>query len=284
MENHKKAFTIGILLVILLSFPILLFTLRNRQDTRQRASEDTSLLAASYGNQVVTKVDLEAYIKKVNPASASVILKNAQAKKYYLDLYLEEKFVQSEAKKQNISVTTDTLDEEKNSLFLDKTIADVKKYALLHNPTGLSQKLLTEEVSDKVETWKEVDMVSVYVSPETDHYQASKTQMQSIMNEMKGLVSATVTLPQAFARIQAKYPTQTSEMRLQERLRINKGSDIDPQLKTPLFLVQKGTLSSVITSTGGAMILVSVLDENNTNYASYKDWLTQQKKGVTYYQ
>ena len=281
MQLNRRAFVIVLIVLLFVSFPLLLFVLRQNQDVRQRA--DTSTLAASFGDQVVTKSELEDYIRQTIPTQADEVLASPDGKKYFLNLYLEKKLVETEAKKKNIVVTSTTLSEEKEELVTKKVFSNEKIQSLLANQTALSEYVLKKQVMEDVEAWKEVDMVSVYISPEVKEFAANKKQAQAILEEMRNLVSSSVTLPQAFERLNSKYARQISQMRLQEGLRVAKGNTMESQLKTPLFQVKKGEVSPVIISTGGAMMIVKVLDENATSFDSYDSWLTQQMKGVTYY-
>ncbi len=281
MQLNRRAFVIILIVLLFVSFPLLLFVLRQNQDVRQRA--DTSTLAASFGDQVVTKGELEDYVRQAIPLQADEVLSSPDGRKYFLNLLLEKKLVESEAQKKNITVTSSTLSEEKEELSTKKMFSNEKIQSLLSNQTALSEYVLKKQVMEDVEAWKEVDMVSVYISPEVKEFEANKRQAQTILEEMRNLVSSSVTLSQAFERLKSKYARQISQMRLQEGIRVTKGNTMDAQLKAPLFQVKKGEVSPVIISTGGAMMIVKVLDENVTSFDSYDSWLTQQMKGVTYY-
>lgn len=283
MQLNRRGFVFILIILLFLSFPLLLFVLRQNQDTRQRASVDTSTLAASFGDQVITTVELEAYVKEVIPQSAESILADPEERKYFLDLLVEKRLIEQEAKKQNIQVTSQQIETKRQSVAADKTLAEAKRLSLAQDQEALSEEILKERVSDKVEAWKQVDMVSVYISPEVPNFEANRRQAQTILEEMRSLVSSSTTLPQAYERLKSKYARQLAQMRLQEGIKIEKGNKMDPELKNPLFQVKKGQVSPVIISTGGAMMIVVVLNENTTSFPSYEAWLTQQKKGVTYY-
>jgi hypothetical protein len=113
MGDHKKALTIGILLVILLSFPILLFTLRSNQDTRQRADET----AVSPDTLAVVGTDEihESDVKAIAGQSYDTSTLNTTTLTKARDLLIERKILDIIAKDLGITVSNAEVSAEASS-------------------------------------------------------------------------------------------------------------------------------------------------------------------------
>lgn len=278
MENHKKAFTIGILLVILLSFPILLFTLRNRQDTRQRASEVTLEpgVEAVVGTKKITKQDVDALISMDQVILSPAALQNKSLRTLKLNLLIEDTLIKQQAQKSNITVTTnDVLQEKEDMLEVLPTL--VAKDPSVIDANKLSNAVLKEKVINRVVNSRTIDQFIVNKSPESATYTTDLEKARESLELIRGLLLQGMSPQDAYAQAKKNRSFDT-QIQFIEGVVITGDTRIAKRFKDAILSLKKGDVSQVTDSLGGTLMIAKAQDVNDTKYNSYADWLSAMKQ------
>jgi hypothetical protein len=280
MGNHKKAFTIGILLIILLSFPILLFTLRTSQDTRQHASEPTTVIEpgveALVGGEKITKEDVDAKIMQDQVTNSDAALDNTTLRKKKLDELIEEKLVRQEAAREKVSASSSDVTEKKQDT-IEALPTLIEQDPSQVDTDVLSFSVLQEKVRKNVVSSRTVDEFVVNKAPADPKFKTQLEDARQSLEMIRGFLQQGTTAEQAYQ--EAKKDTSfDTNIQLVEQVIVEGDSPLLKRFKDAIFALKKNDVSQVVDSFGGTLMLVKVTDATMTTYNSYEDWLTAMKK------
>ena len=293
MENHKKAITIGILLIILLSFPILLFTLRNRQDTRQRADEVTvsADTLATVGATAIKESEVKSLAaQSYNPSNlTTTVLAKTR------DQLIERKILDQAAKDLKISVS----ENEVTAVASSEASPDEKtdaKYILLKDK-------VTEAVTKNVKVESIAFWVTSYEYPQKPEYNLQRSDANKALDEAVIGFDAGENAGELAATLYRKYPRLRSIMGVNGYIYSDKSDPTDPLFTKPKVIVLKekdtdgtrlidednykglssikpGEVKKVVRQDGSSGVVFKAVSISKGTYTSYDDFLAAKKKSL----
>lgn len=291
MGDHKKALTIGILLVILLSFPILLFTLRSNQDTRQRADEtavspDT---LAVVGTDEIRDSDVKAIAGQSYDASTLNTTTLTKAR----DLLIERKILDKAAKDLGITVSNAEVSTEASSGATTDERVDAK-YLLLKDK-------VSQAVTKNVKAYSIAFWVTSYDYPQKPEYDLQRADANKALDEIVTGFTTGKKISDIAATIYKKYPRLQDIMGVNGYIYTNKSDPTDTIFTQPkniilkeknadgtrlidadnfkaLSTIKTGEVKKVIRQDGSSGIVFDAVSVSSGTYTSYDDFLADKRK------
>lgn len=291
MGDHKKALTIGILFVILLSFPILLFTLRSSQDTRQHADEVTVSddTVATVGTDSIKEGDVKAIAgQSYDPSTLTSATLNKTR-----DLLIERKILDKTAKDLGISISNTEISAEASSGATTDERVDAK-YLLLKDK-------ITQAVTKNVKAYSIAFWVTSYDYPQKPEYDLQRADANKALDEIVTDFTSGQKISDIAATIYKKYPRLQGIMGVNGYIYTNKSDPTDTIFTQPkniilkekdadgtrlidadnfkaLSTIKTGEVKKVIRQDGSSGIVFDAVSVSSGTYTSYDDFLADKRK------
>lgn len=282
-NNSKKIIILGAIGILLILIGILLFIPTQNLPFVQKPTP-TPKIIATIGSQVLTQADLDAAFQLQWGVYASQYKNNKQLQAKALAALIEQTIVQQQATKMGISVSPIEIDQKEQELI--QQAGGVSTYNKILKGNGWTQQnqrnkikndLLKEKVANQVIAWRLVNYVGSSQNVAAPNFAAktveatiNMTKAQQYLKEGKSAREAVSLVTNNFKNFFNLYYS--------DNVKIKKFSKINKIFIDGIFQYHKGETTPVIGSGTQAMMTAQILDENNTPYNSYDEWLKAMKK------
>ena len=292
--NKKIILSLVIVLLLVVGATISVYLSQQKQDIKQHASVDTSLLA-TVDAMPVTEQDVTTAAREQYNDKAI----NKDVLSGTLETLIENKLIASEAKKKGLVVSDQEIADR--ATLLGGNAANQASIT-----TQVKAEILKEKVSQAVTKTRQVESVGFWLPPsdygapltasETQTIASQRAQRAVVLSEIKQRLDANAPPLSIAQEILKKYPIFTPILAVNGYV-VSKTTETDvmtqPKLytyqnayKTNTFLSQifemkSGEVNTVLTDANAGGVVVKVTNSTDGQYANFDDWLTKNKASRT---
>ena len=262
-----------IIIGLLILIPLFLFIFSSFRKQPEDINKNNPVLAHVREESIRKNVLLlsmqETYGPKANEKYADLTLRQ-QA----LDTLITAKIIDQEIQMKGIRVTQEEIQREKQK---ESQLVEGEGFEV--DDQVIAQEILTNKLTNSVVTNRVVDRAFVYKNGDDTEGIA---RAQESLRKMRELVLTGSTVKQAYEALLSSAGFDTSIV-VTEGM-IAKEPEWQKQEVEKLLPLHTGDTSEIIDLGGGTSILVKVLSENNTGYATFDQWLQKTKEESVSYQ
>lgn len=294
LHSKKGLLSLIVLILLALGIPIGMYLSQQQQDVRQHAAENASLVATVDDTSVTTQEVKDATNEQYNAKAITQNELNAAA-----EHIVEFKLLASEARKRNITISEAELSERATSLG-----AGASEQKSVRSQARVE--LLQEKLSKVLTKTRNVQSVGFWLPP--DNYGGELTQQEKqTLSEQKALKDKVLAEiqqkiqgnedPLTIAReIVTTYPlfskivavngyildkTPDTSALSGPKLYVYESDFKSNPFLSEIFSLKAGDIKLITTDANDGGVVVKITGETNGQYASFEDWLAQNKKTRT---
>lgn len=280
-NNSKKIIIIAAVGVLLVLIGILLLIPSQNFPFTQKP---TPKIIAKVGNKTLTETDLNNAFQLQWGAYASQYKNNKKLQASALAALIEQAIIQQQAAKMGVSVSSIEIDQKEQELI--QQAGGISTYSKIIKGNGWTQQdqrskikneLLKEKVTAKIIAWRLVNYVGSSQNVAAPNYAAKTVEATTNMIKAQQYLKEGKSAREAASLVTNNFKNFFNIF-YTDNVKITKFSKINKIFIDGIFQYHKGEITPVIGSGTQAMMTAQILEENNTPYNSYEDWLKAMKK------
>lgn len=280
-NNSKKIIIIAAVGVLLILIGILLLIPSQNLPFVQKPSPK---VIAKVGSKTLTETDLNNAFQLQWGVYASRYKKDKKLQAETLANLIEETIVQQQATKMKISVSPIEIYQKEQELI--QQAGGISTYNSILKGNGwttqdqrkkIKYNLLKEKVTTKIIAWRLVNYVGSSQNVAAPNYAAKTVEATTNMTKAQQYLKEGKSAREAASLVTNNFKNFFN-IYYSDNVKITKFSKINKIFIDGIFQYHIGETTPVIGSGTQAMMTAQILEENNTPYNSYEEWLKAMKK------
>ncbi len=242
------------------------------------------VLLATVGDKRIYQSSVDMAMQKEWGAYTSQYRKNKKLQEKALANLIEESIIQQEAKKMGISVSSAEIDQKEQEQI--KQAGGINNYNKILKNNGWTMQdqkdkirntLLKEKVVDKVIAWRLVNYVGSSQNVAAPNYASKTAEATANITKARQYLREGKSAKEAASLVTNNFTTSFN-IYYGENVKLTRLSKIDEKFINGIFQLHTGETSNVIGAGTPAMMTARILEENDTQFNSYEEWLNTMKK------
>lgn len=243
-------------------------------------------IVGQVGDKRITTKDLVKEIKLVWGVYAEQQEQDEQSQQNALKKITEREIIEQEAKKLGISVSEDEINTHEQELISQaggaenyNRIISGNGWTLQDQREKIKGEMLKKKITNKVIAWRIVEKASGFNSTLDPNFEENRKILRSTLEKIRNEMLQGKSVRQAVSDLND--PEATKNLGTTENEEVRKSDQRAQEFRDTFFSLHKGDISEVVSEPGGASLVARILDENDSPYASFEDWLNSMKVEYT---